>query len=36
MEDEDFRKGFEKEYAKLCISEEITKARHKAKLTQSA
>lgn len=35
FEDEKFREGVEKEYAKLCISEEIAKARHKAKLTQA-
>lgn len=35
FEDEKFKKGVEKEYAKLCISEGIAKARYEAKLTQA-
>ncbi len=36
MEDEKFRKRFDAEYKKLCIGEQIAKARHRANLTQEA
>ncbi len=36
MRDEEFRKRFDKEYENLCIGEQITRARHRANLTQTA
>jgi transcriptional regulator with XRE-family HTH domain len=36
MEDEKFRKSFDKEYKNLCIGEQIAEARHRANLTQTA
>ena len=35
MEDEKFRKSFDKEYKNLCIGEQIARARHQANLTQT-
>jgi transcriptional regulator with XRE-family HTH domain len=36
MGDEEFRKRFDEEYQNLCIGEQIARARHYARLTQSA
>lgn len=36
MADSEFRKRFDEEYQNLCIGEQIARARHYARLTQSA
>jgi transcriptional regulator with XRE-family HTH domain len=36
MADAEFRKRFDEEYQNLCIGEQIARARHYARLTQSA
>ena len=35
MDNEEFSKKFDEEYQNLCIGEQIAKARHQARLTQS-